>query len=216
MTLDCKGIFIFSAGVCDIHLALPRVYHIPQPTHNASNTPIDTTAKYRSFKDTLNLLPPLPGHCAIGLPLTLSIRTCKYYRTIVNLLWQYFLNVNRGLTEFHIGLNDLGSEGNWQWSDGSKVNHFNWHDTEPNQFPGDGDTVRMHYDQGQWKWRDGPSKNTIPFLCSNELSLQGITLLIKTLHFSQMKLYDKCTLSSNSICFRIAQITSNFTTHFKM
>uniref|UniRef100_A0A672LRA8 C-type lectin domain-containing protein n=1 Tax=Sinocyclocheilus grahami TaxID=75366 RepID=A0A672LRA8_SINGR len=66
---------------------------------------------------------------------------------------------------FWIGLNDVASEGNWEWSDGTDFQP--WETNQPDNWQNNEDCVHIrgteHQDTG--KLNDLPCSSTYPFIC---------------------------------------------------
>lgn len=69
----------------------------------------------------------------------------------VNSMFSNFLGEQRSLW---IGLNDVGSEGTFEWTDGTAFGYSNWFGSEPNNFGGREDSVLM-LPGGVWNDEDG-------------------------------------------------------------
>lgn len=70
----------------------------------------------------------------------------------VNQTFSSFLGTRRSLW---IGLNDVASEDEFVWTDGSTSTYRNWFRSEPNNTNGNEDAVLMLPDSGQWNDADG-------------------------------------------------------------
>ncbi|MCR9201017.1 MAG: hypothetical protein NXI04_20450 [Planctomycetaceae bacterium] len=70
----------------------------------------------------------------------------------VNQAFSNFLGTRRSLW---IGLNDVDSENDFAWTDGSPSSYRNWFRSEPNNTNGNEDSVLMLPDTGQWNDADG-------------------------------------------------------------
>ena len=68
------------------------------------------------------------------------------------------------LHKVYIGLNDSEQEGDWRWSDGSKLDYANWRAGEPNNHGGHEDYTVMH---AEGKWNDVPGSHPwrVGFVC---------------------------------------------------
>lgn len=62
-----------------------------------------------------------------------------------------------------MGLNDLGSEGAYKWSDGSPLSYTNYAPNEPNDWMGLEDCLEMRRYDG--KWNDQSCGRKQPFVC---------------------------------------------------
>ena len=62
-----------------------------------------------------------------------------------------------------LGINDIHTEGNWVWSDGSPANFENWQTGEPNN-NGDQDCGQMY----SGRWDDDKCQVLKSFICKNE------------------------------------------------
>ena len=61
--------------------------------------------------------------------------------------------------EWWIGLNDLKTEGNFEWINGAKLGFTNWEPNQPDSISGDGapgaDCALMrHFNMSSFKWYD--------------------------------------------------------------
>ncbi|XP_037087317.1 lectin BRA-3-like [Pollicipes pollicipes] len=74
-----------------------------------------------------------------------------------------FLFTQMGAMDTWIGLNDLSSENNFVWSDGSSVDFTNWMDGQPNNLL-DQDCVNVQ-DPATGKWDDNHCKENKNFIC---------------------------------------------------
>ncbi|XP_028395191.1 uncharacterized protein LOC114519267 isoform X2 [Dendronephthya gigantea] len=64
--------------------------------------------------------------------------------------------------DFWIGLNDLGTEAEYKWTDGSLYNYANWNSKEPNDFNRQEDCVHLIPDG---KWNDHHCQLKLSFVC---------------------------------------------------
>ncbi|XP_015776212.1 PREDICTED: uncharacterized protein LOC107354273 [Acropora digitifera] len=69
----------------------------------------------------------------------------------------------RSSLNFWIGLNDLGLESSFKWSDGSPVQYTNYAFREPNDFFKQEDCVEMHRFSGTWN--DNHCSRRSPYIC---------------------------------------------------
>ena len=69
----------------------------------------------------------------------------------------------RSSVNFWIGLNDLGLESSFKWSDGSPVQYTNYASREPNDFFKQEDCVEMHRFSGTWN--DNHCSRRSPYIC---------------------------------------------------
>lgn len=67
-----------------------------------------------------------------------------------------------------IGLNDLGVEGNYKWSDGSPVAYTNHGWREPNDWNGQEDCIHLIKWNGQWN--DNQCGRPYPYICKKHNS----------------------------------------------
>ena len=68
---------------------------------------------------------------------------------------------------YWIGLNELDTEGSWEWIDSSTVDYINWRSGEPNNWNGkDEDCAAIGYSNGD-QWVDAPCDWAIKFVCMN-------------------------------------------------
>nr|XP_006821425.1 PREDICTED: C-type lectin mannose-binding isoform-like [Saccoglossus kowalevskii] len=65
--------------------------------------------------------------------------------------------------EFWIGLNDIGQEGSWVWTDGSPYVWSNWDCGEPNNNDGE-DCVHSNFALSN-RWNDTPCDTKYGFVC---------------------------------------------------
>jgi hypothetical protein len=81
---------------------------------------------------------------------------------------EFFLQTHEAstglLSDWWIGLNDIGSEGFFVW-DGGFSSYTNWYSGEPNNNEGNEDCVTERYLGGQWQWNDLPCSQRLPFIC---------------------------------------------------
>uniref|UniRef100_A0A4W3GGY2 C-type lectin domain-containing protein n=1 Tax=Callorhinchus milii TaxID=7868 RepID=A0A4W3GGY2_CALMI len=66
---------------------------------------------------------------------------------------------------FWIGFNDINVEGNFKWSDGSKINFINWYNEVPDDFNEHEDCVHMNHHIPK-KWNDLPCDEKLPYVCA--------------------------------------------------
>ena len=65
-----------------------------------------------------------------------------------------------------IGLTDIHKEGEWMWSDGSKVSFTQWKTNEPNNYGGNEHCV--HTNSGTaFKWNDSGCSHALTFVCAS-------------------------------------------------
>ena len=77
----------------------------------------------------------------------------------------YFTNVQFFVAfAAFIGLNDINSEGNFAWSDGTPVVYSGFKTGEPNNYGGNEDCALIHRQHGG-KLMDIPCEQSKPFLC---------------------------------------------------
>ena len=69
----------------------------------------------------------------------------------------------RSSQTFWIGLNDLGMESSFKWSDGSPVQYTNYRPREPNDLFKQEDCVEMLKDSGTWN--DNHCNRQNPYIC---------------------------------------------------
>ena len=74
------------------------------------------------------------------------------------------LQINRhSSSTLWIGLNDIGTEASYKWSDGSPVAYTNYNYQEPNDWIGVEDCLEMHRWNG--KWNDLHCSMLRPYIC---------------------------------------------------
>ncbi|ELU11204.1 hypothetical protein CAPTEDRAFT_86677, partial [Capitella teleta] len=78
-----------------------------------------------------------------------------------------FLTENGNLGWVWFGLTDRVSEGSFQWTDGSPVGFTAWDAGEPNNQPGDGDSVFIKLQNGARVWKDGDQMGRYKLLCKS-------------------------------------------------
>ena len=64
----------------------------------------------------------------------------------------------------HIGINDLTTEGTFQYATGGDLVYTNWSNGEPNNGSGIEDCVETRWDHGT-KWNDGSCADLQPSIC---------------------------------------------------
>ena len=74
----------------------------------------------------------------------------------------------------YIGLNDLGNEGFFRWTDATTTNYYNWRPGEPNQAKGSNEDCVNAYmylkpagvdEMLNNHWNDNPCSDKLPFVC---------------------------------------------------
>ncbi|XP_070539238.1 alpha-N-acetylgalactosamine-specific lectin-like [Ptychodera flava] len=73
------------------------------------------------------------------------------------------------LNQFHfwIGLDDIDSEGNYVWADGSSLTYSNWNSAQPDNYGNNEDCVHL-ISNADGKWNDLPCSNRISFICERK------------------------------------------------
>ena len=74
---------------------------------------------------------------------------------------------NGDLKSIWIGLNDIKTEGNFEWTDGTKFNYANWDEGEPNNTS---NTRQNCVQKPKWKgyrWVDTRCSNNRSFICTD-------------------------------------------------
>ncbi|XP_015760775.1 PREDICTED: macrophage mannose receptor 1-like [Acropora digitifera] len=71
--------------------------------------------------------------------------------------------IRRSSLDFWTGLNDLGLESSFKWSDGSPVQYTNYRPREPNDFFKQEDCIEMHRIYGTWNDNHCSKRN--PYIC---------------------------------------------------
>lgn len=66
-----------------------------------------------------------------------------------------------------IGLNDVKSEGNFLWPDGTHVTYIKWASNQPDNQNENDDCVRMMIDKGAWD--DTTCEHILSFVCEKEI-----------------------------------------------
>ncbi|XP_038668026.1 lectin-like [Scyliorhinus canicula] len=67
-----------------------------------------------------------------------------------------------------IGLNDIGKEGNYVWSNGTPTNYLMWRSRQPDNLG----SIRNCVEMGHWgsnSWNDAHCSLKYPFICSHKL-----------------------------------------------
>ena len=62
----------------------------------------------------------------------------------------------------HIGINDIATEGTWQYATGGNLDYTNWHNGEPNNGGENGEDCGRTWTT---TWNDGSCSNTQPSIC---------------------------------------------------
>lgn len=73
---------------------------------------------------------------------------------------------NEAFASAWIGLNDLRTEGDYHWPDGSQVTYEKWHSNEPNNAYEYQNCVQMRISDGTWD--DASCGKRLPFLCEKK------------------------------------------------
>ncbi|XP_071791841.1 C-type lectin BpLec-like [Asterias amurensis] len=64
-----------------------------------------------------------------------------------------------------IGMNDLGTEGVYEWTDGSAADYFNWHSGEPNNHKTGENCLEINFFDVDGTWNDHFCDQTHRFIC---------------------------------------------------
>ena len=64
---------------------------------------------------------------------------------------------------FWLGLNDLGTEAAYQWSDGSNYDYLNWDSGEPNDYHRQENCIHLIRTNG--KWNDQHCQRKLSYIC---------------------------------------------------
>lgn len=82
---------------------------------------------------------------------------------------QFLANTLLGSDTVFLGGNDIFSEGDWEWTDGTKWGFTNWKKGEPNNDGGGEHCLEMRpYEKGYWKkgdWNDGKDISAKKAIC---------------------------------------------------
>ena len=71
-----------------------------------------------------------------------------------------------GNVYFWSGLNDIGKEGKYVWSDGSDYSYINWAEGDPNNFNNNEDCMLL---ETSMRWYDYGCEKQEYFICKNEI-----------------------------------------------
>ncbi|CAG0882786.1 unnamed protein product [Cyprideis torosa] len=125
--------------------------------------------------------------CLEGGVVNLSTNKCYYLKTVTGIKWDqardFCLSDGMHLVSIHsaaentfvhnlagvswIGLNDVATEGEFVWSDGSPTNYANWKASEPNNYDGIEDCGVIDADG---KWNDFPCHyGKSKFVCTGSI-----------------------------------------------
>ena len=97
-------------------------------------------------------------------PLWLQVYNRLVYIIILLTLVLSVLKINRhSSSALWIGLNDIGTEASYKWSDGSPVAYTNYNYREPNDWIGVEDCLEMYRWNG--KWNDLHCSMLRPYIC---------------------------------------------------
>ena len=97
-------------------------------------------------------------------PLWLQVYNRLVYIIILLTLVLSVLKINRhSSSSLWIGLNDIGTEASYKWSDGSPVAYTNYNYREPNDWIGVEDCLEMYRWNG--KWNDLHCSMLRPYIC---------------------------------------------------
>ena len=98
----------------------------------------------------------------------------------------------RSSLNFWIGLNDLGLESSFKWSDGSPVQYTNYAFREPNDFFKQEDCVEMHRFSGTWN--DNHCSRRSPYICKIKGMSQrynSLSIIVKDTNMTKVKSEDR-------------------------
>ena len=65
-----------------------------------------------------------------------------------------------------IGFNDIETEGDWKWADGTSSSYTNWDANRPDNYLGNQDCAEKYWDST--KWEDDCCCNSINYFCSTK------------------------------------------------
>ncbi|XP_044197759.1 type-2 ice-structuring protein-like [Thunnus albacares] len=93
-----------------------------------------------------------------------SVHNIEEYHVIQRLI----LTATHGYKEAWIGGSDAQMEGDWQWSDGSRLSYLNWCSGQPDNFF-DQDCLQINHG-GNKCWDDTKCSRHLPFVCGKEIN----------------------------------------------
>jgi hypothetical protein len=79
---------------------------------------------------------------------------------------------SRYVNDYWVGLNDLGTEAAYKWTDGSYYDYANWNNREPNDFNRQENCVHLIRSIG--KWNDHHCQLKFSFICKAYNGMYGL------------------------------------------